>query len=48
MTGIKVRCANGQLVEVSGVGDVGFLTNILLVPQLKTNLTSDGELALFG
>ena len=33
-TGIQVRCVNGQPVEASGVGDVGFLTNVLLVPQL--------------
>ena len=33
-----MRYANGQLVAASGVGDVGFLTNGLLVPKLKTNL----------
>ena len=47
-TGVQVRCANGQLVEASGVGDEGFLTNVLLVPQLKTNLISEGKLALTG
>ena len=31
-TGVQVRCANGQLVGASGVGDAGFLTNVLLVP----------------
>ena len=30
------------------MGDVGFQTNILLVPQLKTNLISEGKLALSG
>ena len=34
-TGIQVKCANGQLIAASGVGDVGFLTGVLLVPQLK-------------
>ena len=43
-TGIQVKCANGQLVEASGVGDVGCLTYVLLVPSLKTNLISEGEL----
>ena len=42
-TGVQVRCANGQLAESSGVGDVGFLTNVLLIPQLKTNLISEGK-----
>ena len=45
-TGVQVRCANSQLVGASGVGDVGFLINVLLVPQLKTNLISEGKLAL--
>ena len=43
-----MRCTNRQLVGVSGVRDVGFLTNVLLVPQLKTNLISEGILALSG
>ena len=43
-----MRGANGQLVEVSGVGDVGFLTNVLLVHRLKTSLISEGKLALSG
>ena len=30
------------------MGDVGFLINVLLVPQLKTTLISDGKLALSG
>ena len=47
-TGIQVKCTNGQLVEASGVGDVSFLTNVLLVPQLKTNLIFEGKLALSG
>ena len=47
-TGVQVMCANGQLVEASGVGDVGFLTNVLLVPQLRTNLISEGKRALSG
>ena len=47
-TGVQVKCANGQLVGASGVGDVGFLKNVLLVPQLKTNLISEGKLALSG
>ena len=34
-TGIQVKCANGQLIEASGVGDVGFFTHVLLVLQLK-------------
>ena len=42
-TGIQVKCADGQLVEASGVGDVGFLTNALLVPQLKANLIPEGN-----
>ena len=37
-TGIQVKCANGQLIEASGVGDVGILTTVLLVAQLKKNL----------
>ena len=41
-------CQCTLLVEASGVGDVGFLTNALLVPQLKTNFISEGELALSG
>ena len=24
-TGVQARCVNGQLIEASGVGDVGFL-----------------------
>ena len=47
-TVLQVKCANGQLVAASGVGDVGFLTDVLLVPQLKTNLISEGKLALYG
>ena len=46
--GVQVKCANGQLVGSSGVGDVGFLKNVLLVPQLKANLISEGKLALPG
>ena len=42
-TGIQVKCANGELAEASGVGDVGFLSNISLVPQLKINLISEGR-----
>ena len=45
-TGIQVKCANGQFIEASGVGDVDFLTGVLLVPQLK--LISEGKLALSG
>ena len=47
-TGIQVKCANGQLIDASGVDDVGFLTDVLLVPQLKKNLSSERKLALFG
>ena len=47
-TGIQVKCANGQLIEPFSVGDAGFLTNSLGVPQLKTNLISKGKLALSG
>ena len=36
------------VVAASGVGDVGFLTNVLLAPQLKTNLILEGKLALSG
>ena len=46
--GVQVSCANGQLIEASGVGDAGFLTDALLVPQLKENLISEGKLALSG
>ena len=47
-TGVQVMHANGQLAEASGVVDVGFLSNVLLVPKLKTNLISEGKLALSG
>ena len=43
-----MRCAIGQLVEASGLGDVGFLTNVLLVHLLKKNLISEEKLALSG
>ena len=45
-TGVQVRYANEQLVAASGLGDVGFPTIVLLVPQFKTNLISEGKLAL--
>ena len=44
--GIQVKCANGQLIEASGVGDVGFLADVLSVPKLKKTLNSKRELAL--
>ena len=37
-TEIQVNCANGQVIEASGVGNVGFLTDVLLIPQLKKYL----------
>ena len=40
-----VKCANGSLTKVLGVGDVGSLRNVLLVPQLKKDLISEGQLA---
>ena len=40
-----VKCANGSLTKVLGVGDVGILRKILLVPQLKKDLISEGQLA---
>ena len=39
---IQVKCFNSQLVEASDVGDVGFLTNVLLVPQLTGKVFSEG------
>ena len=47
-TGVQVRCANGQLVEAYGVGDAGILSNVLLIPQHKTTLISEGKPALSG
>ena len=44
----NLRCANGKVVAASGVGDVGFLRDVLIVPQQKTNLISEGKLALSG
>ena len=46
-TGIQVKCANGALIE-KPVGGVDFLTDVLLVPQLKKNLNSEGKLTLSG
>ena len=40
-----VNCANGSLTKVLGVGDVGILRKVLLVPQLKKDLISEGQLA---
>ena len=40
-----VKCANGSLAKVLGVGDVGILRKVLLVPQLKKDLISEGQLA---
>ena len=40
-----VKCANGSLTKVLGVGDVGILRRDLLVPQLKNDLISEGQLA---
>ena len=40
-----VKCANGSLTKVLGVGDVGILRRVLLVPQLKKDLISEGQLA---
>ena len=37
-TGIQVKCAYDELIEASGVGNVGFLPDVLLVPQLEKNL----------
>ena len=47
-TGIQIKYAIGQLIEASGLGDVCFLTNVLLVPKLKKTLISQGKLALSG
>ena len=40
-----VKFANGSMTKVLGVGDVGILRRILLVPQLKKDLISAGQLA---
>ena len=40
-----VKCANGSMTKVLGVGDVGILRRVLLVPQLKKELISEGQLA---
>ena len=40
-----VKCVNGSLTKVLGVGDVGILQKVLLVPQLKKGLISEGQLA---
>ena len=47
-TGIQFKCANGQLIRASSVGDVGFLTDVFLVPQLQKNLISEEKLVLSG
>ena len=44
-TGIRVKGAYRQLVDAFGVGDVGLITNVLLIQQLKTDLISVGKLA---
>ena len=40
-----VKCANGSLTKVLGIGDVGVLRRVLLVPQLKKDIISEGQLA---
>ena len=39
-----VKCANGSLIKVLGMGDVGFLINFLLAPQHRKDLISEGQL----
>ena len=39
------KCANGSLIKVLGVGDVGILRKVSLVPQLKMDLKYEGQLA---
>ena len=36
-TWIQVKCADGQLIEAYGVGDWGFLTDVLMILQIKKN-----------
>ena len=40
-----VKCANGSLTKVLGVGDVSILRKSLLAPQLGKDLISEGHLA---
>ena len=47
-TGIQIKCANGQLIKESGVGDVSIPNNVSLVTPLKINLIFFGKLALTG
>ena len=46
--GVLHICSLTRGIFTSFVHYVGFLTEVLLVPQLKTTLISEGKLALSG
>ena len=41
-----VKCTNGSLAKVLGVGDEGILRNVLSVSQLKKDLIYEGQIML--